>query len=275
MPKSIKERKTLCAFAVPFYSGRTGIHFLSSYKDRLPRKNLADAATYRLKGSLVGVNVIELTEYNLDAKVTGRPFKPFDFSLARGDVCHLSTDSVDDALTFLKALATLIRPLQGAYRYKGEVLNLSDFRCLLPLKKKIGFITSHSALISNRSIRENLLLMQSYYSNTYFLELDEKTREYCELFSIQKMMDQRPVDLAARQCHLAITIRELAKSPEVLLLENPEDFIGLSNFGIFWDVFAKQVEEKLPVVFLSNSKSFIQSFANRKLVILQETLTEP
>lgn len=117
--------------------------------------------------------------------------------------------------------------------------------------------------------------MRSYHNNTRSLELDEKTRELCELFSIQHIMDQRPVDLAARHCHLAITIRELAKPSEILLLENLEDFIGLSNFGIFWNVFAKQVEEKLPVVFLSNSKSFIQSFANRKLVILQGTLTEP
>ncbi len=209
----------------------------------------------------------------LDFKMTGRPCEPFDFSLARGDVCVLSSDSIDDALTFLKALATLIRPLHGIYRYNGDILNLSDHSSLLPVKKKIGFITSYSALISNRTIRENLLLMGSYYNNTLSLELDEKTQALCELFSIQKMIDLRPSDLSTRDCHLAITIRELAKSPEILLLENPEDFIGLSKFGIFWDFLAKQVKENLPVVFLSNSKSFIQSFSNRKLVIIQGALT--
>jgi ABC-type lipoprotein export system ATPase subunit len=219
------------------------------------------------------MNIIEIKEYILSSKITGRPFEPFDFSLAQEDICVLSTDSIDDGLTFLKALATLIRPMHGIYRYHGDILNFSNYRSLLSVKKKIGFITSHSALISNRTIRENLLLTGSYFNNTISMELDEKTRELCELFSIQEMIDQRPSDLSDRDCHLAITIRELAKSPEVLLLEHPEDFIGLANFGILWDFLAKFVKEKLPVVFISNSKSFIQSFSNRKLVIMQGVLT--
>ena len=139
---------------------------------------------------------------------------------------------------------------------------------------KIGFITSHSALISNRTIRENLLLMGTYHRNTNAIALDERTQELCELFSIQHMIDLRPSELSPRDRHLAITIRELAKSPEVLLLENLEDFIGLANFGIFWELMTDQVKQKLPVVFLSNSKSFIQAFSNRKLVIMQGKLNE-
>jgi ABC-type lipoprotein export system ATPase subunit len=220
------------------------------------------------------VNVIELKEYILESKMTKGLFEPFDFSLARGDVCVLSTDSIDDGLTFLKALATLIRPLHGTYHYNGTLLNLSDHSSLLPVKKRIGFITSHSALISNRSIRENLLLMGSYHNNTTSMQLDEKTRELCELFSIQNVIDKHPQDLSIRDCHLAITIRELAKSPDILLIEHPEDFIGLASFGILWDFLEKLVMEKLPVLFISNSKSFIQSFSNRKLMIMQGTLTE-
>ena len=220
------------------------------------------------------MNIIELKKYILESKMTGEPFEPFDFSLARGDVCVLSTDSMDDGLTFLKALATLIRPLQGTYHYNGNLLNLSNRSSLLPIKKTIGFITSHSALISNRSIRENLLLMGSYYNNTKSTQLDEKTRDLCELFSMQTVIDQHPRDLSIHDCHLAITIRELAKSPDVLLLEHPEDFIGLASFGILWDYLKKLVSEKIPILFISNSKSFIQSFSNRKLVILQGALTE-
>jgi ABC-type lipoprotein export system ATPase subunit len=204
--------------------------------------------------------------------MTEKPFEPFDFSLARGDVCGLTTDSVEDSLTFLKALATLIRPLNGTYHYDGNLLDLSDHSKLLLVKKKIGFITSHSALISNRNIRENLLLSGSYYNNRSSMQLDEKTKALCELFSIEKIIDHRPSDLSPRDCHLAITVRELAKSPEVLLLEHPEDFIGLASFGILWDFLEKLVKDKLPVVFISNSKSFIQSFSNRKLVIMQGTL---
>jgi D-methionine transport system ATP-binding protein len=220
------------------------------------------------------MKVIDLKDYVIGPQTEGRTFEPFDFSLSRGDVCLLSTDSTGDALAFLKALATLTRPLQGRYRFNGDLLNLWDHDSLLSVKKKIGYITSHTALISNRTIQDNLLWIGAYYNNTLSVEPDQRTRELCDLFSIHKIMDRRPSELSARDCHLVITIRELAKSPEVLLLENPEDLIGLANFGIFWDVFAKLTEEQLPVVFLSNSKSFIQSFSNRKLMIMQGKLTE-
>ena len=220
------------------------------------------------------MNVIELKKYVLDADVKGRRFEPFDFTLAAGDICFLSADSMDEALEFLKALATLIHPVQGTYAFKGELINFSDRSRLLTVKKQIGFITSHSALISNRTIRENLLLMNAYHQNTSAVTLDEKTRELCELFAMQQMIDLRPSDLTPRDCHLAIAIRELAKSPDLLLLENLEDYIGLVNFGIFWELMEKLVKKRLAVVFLSNSKSFIQAFSNRKLVISQGKLRE-
>lgn len=217
---------------------------------------------------------IELTDYSYDSKMTGTPFEPFRFSLTDGDACLVRADLIDDALTFLKALATLIRPVRGTYRFNGRVLDLSSRNDLLTVKKRIGYITSHSALISNRTIRENLLLMEAYHNNTLNITLSPKTDALCEMFAIQNLIDSRPSDLSPRDCHLAITIRELAKSPDVLLLEHPEDYIGLANFGILWDFLQTLVKEKLPMVFLSNSKSFVQTFANRKLVISQGKLTE-
>lgn len=218
--------------------------------------------------------LIELKNYVLTSKRTGKRLEPFDFGLAEGDACLLSSDSLDDALMFLKALATLIRPLKGDYLFKNAPVNFSNDSALLKIKKKIGFITSHSALISNRSIRENLLWIRAYHDNKMYTELDEETLALCELFSIQKMIDLLPSELSPRDCHVVITIRELAKSPEILLLEHPEDFIGLSNFGIFWGIMDKLLKRRLPMVFLSNSKSFIQAFSNRKLLIKQGKFTD-
>ena len=83
------------------------------------------------------MKLIELTDYSFDSKKMGQPFKPFYFSLTLGDVVSISTDSGDDALTFLKVLATLTQPLQGEYRYKQEVLDFSSYKNLLEAKKRV------------------------------------------------------------------------------------------------------------------------------------------
>ena len=220
------------------------------------------------------MKLIELTDYSFDSKKMGCPFKPFDFSLTLGDVVSISTDSGDDALAFLKALATLTQPLQGEYRYNQEILDFSSYRNLLDAKKNIGFITSHAALISNRTVRENLLLMKAYFTNTISYELDERTQKLCHLFSLEDKLEMRPAALTDHDYRFVVTIRELIKAPQVLLLEYPEKFVGIANLEIFNDILFDLLGGEVCIVFLSEYQHFIETFSKRELVISKGTLRE-
>ena len=220
------------------------------------------------------MKLIELTEYSFDSKKTGQPFRPFYFSMTPGDVVSISTDSAGDALNFLKALATLIRPLQGDYRYKENKLDFSNYRNLLDAKKNIGFITSHSALISNLTVRENLLLMNAYFTNSFSTQLDQRTQDLCRLFSLEDKLELRPAALTDHDYRFVVTVRELAKTPELLLMEYPEKFIGIANLEIFNTILFDMLGGDVCVAFLSEYRHFIETFSKRKLVISRGTLQE-
>ncbi len=66
---------------------------------------------------------------------------------------------------------------------------------------------------------------------------------------------------------IAIAIRELAKSPDLLLIERPEDFIGHTRFDLFTEVLRDMVLTILPVVFISYDKDFIEEFSNKKIFL--------
>ena len=220
------------------------------------------------------MKLVELTEYSFGSKKTGRPFQPFYFSMTPGDVVSISTDSAGDALNFLKALATLIHPLQGEYRYKENKLDFSNYRNLLDAKKNIGFITSHSALISNLTVRENLLLMNAYFTNSFSRQLDQRTQELCRLFSLQDKLELRPAALTDHDYRFVVTVRELIKAPEMLLMEYPEKFIGIANLEIFNTILFDMLGGDVCVVFLSEYRHFIEAFSKRELVISKGTLQE-
>ena len=220
------------------------------------------------------MKLVELTGYSFNSKKMARPFKPFDLSLTLGDVVSISTDSADDALLFLKALATLTHPLKGEYRYKQNVLDFSSYKKLLDVKKNIGFITSHAALISNRTVRENLLLMRAYYTNSLTYELDERTQELCRLFSLEERLELRPAALAGHDYRSVVTVRELIKKPEIMLLEYPEKFVGISNLEVFNDILFDLMGGEVCIVFLSEYQHFIETFSKRELVISKGTLQE-
>lgn len=220
------------------------------------------------------MKLIQLTEYSFDSNKTGHPFQPFNFSLAPGDAVSVSTDSANDALTLLKVLATLVYPLQGEYRYRENRLDFSNYRNLLDTKKNIGFITSHSALISNLTVRENLLLMNAYFTNSFSRQLNHRTQELCELFSLEDKLELRPAALADHDYRFAVTVKELIKKPELLLMEYPEKFVGIVNLEIFDTLLSDMLNGGMCAVFLSEHREFIETFSQRELVISKGTIQE-
>jgi ABC-type lipoprotein export system ATPase subunit len=220
------------------------------------------------------MKLIQLTEYSFDSNKAGRPFQPFNFSLDPGDAVSVSTDSANDALTLFKALATLVYPLQGEYRYRENRLDFSNYRNLLDTKKNIGFITSHSALISNLTVRENLLLMNAYFTNSFSRQLNHRTQELCEFFSLEDKLELRPAALADHDYRFAVTVKELIKKPELLLMEYPEKFVGIVNLEIFDTLLSDMLSAGMCAVFLSEHREFIETFSQRELVISKGTIQE-
>ena len=218
--------------------------------------------------------MIELSDYSLPATGSGSGLQNIYFTVSGGDVCFIQSDSINDAHIFLKALATLVRPENGTYRYMGETIDFSDYRKLLPFKKRIGYIGQDAAMISNRTIRENLLLLRYYFENSLSLALDESVIQLCNLFDLQNKLDIRPGELRPVELRTIIAIRELTKSLDILLLERPEDYFGHSRLNLFKEILKDNIEQGHAVVFSSNDQSFIEAFSNRKIRIADGTLTK-
>ncbi|MFO7558337.1 MAG: hypothetical protein R6X10_05870 [Desulfobacterales bacterium] len=219
------------------------------------------------------VYTIELKDYNMIQPGNRTGLNLLHLAVSEGDVCAIHSDSSDDARLLIRTLSTLLAPSRGVYRFKGEQLDFSDYRKILPVKKKIGFIAQEAAMSSNRTIRENLLFIRYYFENSLSISLDAYTFKLCELFRIVDKLDMRPAALDATDLRIAITIRELCKLPELLLVEKPEDFIGQKKFTLFVDVFEEFLQSRIPVVFFSNNKHFIRRFSNREIVIKNKQVT--
>ena len=218
--------------------------------------------------------LIELSDYCLNPIGTGNGLNNLYFALSSGDACSMQTDSTDDAHIFLKALATLVRPVSGTYRFTGKTIDFSDYRELLPFKKKIGYIGQDSAMISNRTVRENLLLMRFYFENSVSISLDENVLKFFKMFDLEDKLDLRPGELRPVDLRTAIAIRELTKSFDVLLLDRPEHYFGFKSFNLFNEILENTLEAGHAVVFFSRDRSFIKTFSNRKILIAGGTLTK-
>ncbi len=217
--------------------------------------------------------IIEMSDYTLVPRGSGYGIHGFYFSLSPGDVCAVDAQIPDDATLFLRSVATLVRPVKGTYRYDGHRINLSSYKEMLACKAKIGYVGPDAALISNLTIRQNILIQRYYRENDLTIDLDDKLQSLCDRLGVCRKLDMRPGDLNAMEIQMAIVIREISKNPQVLLLDRPEDFIGHAKFDILVEIFNNWIAKKRPVVFLSYDRRLIRRFANRKVLITKGSLT--
>lgn len=220
------------------------------------------------------MHLLELTHYTLAARGTGDGLSDVAFTLDEGDVCAVESANPDDAHLFLKALTTLIRPIRGNYIFKGKSHDLRNYREMLGCKKKIGYVSRDAALISNLSLRENLLLQRHYYENRFDIDLEAEVLSLCSDFELTEKLDKRPSELNTMETQAAIVIRELSKKAEMLLLSQPEDFIGHAKFDLLITLFNQLIDTHLPIVFLSYDQRLVDRFANRHVMISNGALND-
>lgn len=224
------------------------------------------------------MNLIELSDYRIaSTRPEGLAWE--HLALCVGDVCAVKAASPVDAALFLRALTTLVSPKSGVYRFDGQTLDFSDYRKLLLYKKRIGYITAESNMISNRSIRENLLLMRNYHENSLTLSLDERTEDLCRRFDIHDKLDLRPGQLRPFELRYAVAVRELTKASDLMLLDRPEDFIGQDKLDLFSEILKSDIIPGQVVVFFSLDRYFVKTHANCEIRIdegaVRTRLTDP
>ncbi len=221
------------------------------------------------------MKIIDIDQYSLAPWGVSNGFQKTDFVLRSGEVIAITLEIPDDGHLFLRALATLVPPYEGTYHFQGRRLEFDDYHKLLSTKRKIGYVGADAALISNRTVLENLLLMRYFFENSLDINLNESVEVLCYQCGLADKLGLRPANLNPLDSQLVIYIRELAKQPAVLLLDRPEDImIPSKNYKGLISHFEGLISTGLPVVMLSYDPEFIARFATKVVQIREGRIME-
>ena len=187
-------------------------------------------------------------------------------AVAHGDVIAILSDSPMVGKHLLRVLATLERPERGEYRFHGKMVDLKDYRQCLAVKRQIGYVAPDAALISNRTLRENLLLTRFYSENDLTIDIDHTIDSLCRGAGLSQMLNQRPSVLSDGELLKAIVIREMGKAPAVMLIDRPENFMESSENDSIFNHLKTMVRSGTAVVFFSHNTK-MNGFANRQLTV--------
>lgn len=211
--------------------------------------------------------VASLKDYDLWVPAEKCGLTEVNLALRQGELWQIDAPSPAEARVLLRAVATLEKPRAGSYHYRGQRLDFSDYRHLLPVKRRIAYISSDAALISNLTLRENLLLGRFYHENSLEIRLGERIRVLIDGFDLADKLELRAAQLSPLDRRVAICIREIAKEPDLVLLYRPEEMIDHQRFEPFVEHLEEVSADTIAGLVLSYDHGFIERFTNRRLTL--------
>jgi ABC-type ATPase involved in cell division len=211
--------------------------------------------------------IVNLKDYSLRLPDENAGLEAVNLTICEKEFWQIDTPNPAEARLLLRAVATLERPAAGSYHFMGERLNFSDYRHLLPIKKRIAYVASDATLISNRTLRENLLLGRFYHENSLEIRLDERIRVLIDSFDLADKLEIRAAQLSHLDRRIAICIREIAKEPALLLLYRPEEMIDYQRLQPFVEHLEEASSDTPAGLVLSYDPAFIERFTNRRLTL--------
>ena len=210
--------------------------------------------------------IIDITDLALSSPGMSGHCYTHRLTVSHGDVAAVLTDSPADGGHLLRMLATLEQPERGEYRFNGEMVDLKDYRQSLDVKRQIGYVASDAAMLSNQTLRENLLLSRFYAENDLSISLDGTLDSLCKGAGLTRMLDRRPSVLSNEELLKAIAVREMGKAPAVMLIDRPENFMEISENDNIFNHLKNMIRSGTAVVFVSHN-SEMNGLSNRRVTV--------
>ena len=123
--------------------------------------------------------------------------------------------------TILRLILGILRPDSGSIFFKQFEINRLPRRKLQRVRQHIGMVFQYSALLSSRTVRDNVALPLEDLTDKSREEIDKIVDEKLELVGMKDSRELLPEELSGGMRKRVALARALVLDPELLLLDEP------------------------------------------------------
>jgi phospholipid/cholesterol/gamma-HCH transport system ATP-binding protein len=123
--------------------------------------------------------------------------------------------------TLLRLILGILRPNSGSIFFKRFEINRLPRRKLQGMRRHIGMVYQYSALLSSRTVRDNVALPLEELTDKSRAEIDKTVEEKLDLVGMKESKDLLPEELSGGMKKRVALARALVLEPELVLLDEP------------------------------------------------------
>ncbi len=123
--------------------------------------------------------------------------------------------------TILRLILGILHPDEGEVFFKQFEITRLRRRKLQQVRRHIGMVYQYSALLSSRTVRDNVALPLEELTDKRRAEIDEIVDEKLSLVGMQEAKDRLPSELSGGMRKRVSLARALVLEPELILFDEP------------------------------------------------------
>jgi putative ABC transport system ATP-binding protein len=212
--------------------------------------------------------LLELKDIRKEYRRGGREFSAVDgvsLTVNENDFILVTGRSGSGKSTLLKLIAGLIRPSSGAIVFNGRDLTCADEDDLALLRNtEIGYIPQEHSLLSNFTVRDNIVLPFYFYRRGG--SPDERAEYLLEQTGIAHFAQSYPAQLSGGEQRRVSIARSLINEPKLIVADEPTGDLDPQTTEEILGLFSRVSQTGATVILVTHDTD-AEGRSNRNLVM--------
>lgn len=215
----------------------------------------------------------KINKFYVTGEETLHALKDVDLFIEKGELMAIMGPSGSGKSTLIKILGLLDNRYRGGYFLDGEDTRvLSDDRLSEIRNKRIGFVFQNFNLVTNLTVKENIILPMNYRGASS-KEALARVEILLKKVGLEEKIDKYPHELSGGQQQRISIVRAMANNPDIIIADEPTGALDSITSQEIMDIFKELNREGVTIIIITHDINVAME-TNRIVEILDGQLKE-